>query len=278
VYYLPPILLFFTHDFMQYEHLIMSMKTKNLDMYFVQETWLKGNVFDEVINGYHVFRHNGDLCNHNFCRVAIILSPQYYEGWKAAGATPPITTDKMGKFLGRYISITVKLDSHDKRGKLVQGKKGDKLMTLSLASIYHSCTKTGSDNVYMRFLDTLDGLLDKLPKSELIIGADINANIGRFNNMSAAEFGPAIGPHGFPKRNSKGESLLAVYLAHCLRVMNTFFPGKANGPGHGTWTSNQPTSNGQAELHMLDVIVTSTTLHKRVKNCFVAPDGINSDH
>jgi hypothetical protein len=51
--------------------------------------------------------------------------------------------------------------------------------------------------------------------------------------------------------------------------MNTFFPGKANGPGHGTWTSNQPTSNGQAELHMLDVIVTSTTLHKQVKTALL---------
>jgi hypothetical protein len=80
------------HDYTQYEHLITSMKTKNLDVYFVQETWLKGNVFDEVINGYHVFRNNGDLGNHNFCGIAIILSPQYYEGWKAAGATPPRTT------------------------------------------------------------------------------------------------------------------------------------------------------------------------------------------
>jgi hypothetical protein len=121
----------------------------------------------------------------------------------------------------------------------------------------------------MHFLDTLDGLLDNLPKSELIIGADINANIGQFDNMSAAEFGPAIGPHGFPKRNSKGESLLTVYLAHRLQVINTFFLGKANGPGHGTWTSNQPISNGQSELHMLDVIVTSTTLHKQVKTALL---------
>ncbi len=81
-----------------------------------------------------------------------------------------------------------------------------------------------------------------------------------------------------PKRNSKGESLLAVYLGHCFWVMNTFFPRKANGPGHGTWTSNWPTKNGQAELHMLDVIVPSAALHKRLKNRFVAPDGINSDH
>jgi hypothetical protein len=96
--------------------------------------------------------------------------------------------------------------------------------------------------------------------------------------MSAAEFGPTLGPHGFQKRNFKGESLLAVYLGHRLQVMNTFFPRKANGPGHGTWTSNQLTQNGQAELHMLNVILTSTRLHKWVKNCFVVPDGINSDH
>ena len=60
----------------------------------------------------------------------------------------------------------------------------------------------------MRFLETLDGLLDKLPKSELIIGADINANIGRFDSMSAADFGLTLGPHGLPKRNPKGEGLL----------------------------------------------------------------------
>ncbi len=160
----------------------------------------------------------------------------------------------------------------------MRGKNGTKLITLSLASIYHPCTKLGSDDIYMHFLETLDSLLNKLPKSKLIIGADINANIGQFNNKSAADFGLAIGPHGFPNRNPKGEGLLNVYLAHRLRVMNTFLPGKVNGPGHGTWTSTQPTSNGQADSHMLDVIVASTTIHKRIENCFVAPDGIESDH
>ena len=60
--------------------------------------------------------------------------------------------------------------------------------------------------------------------------------------------------------------------------MNTYFESKANGPGYGTWTSKRPTSTGQAESHMLDLIVCSTTLHKRVRNCFVAPDGADSDH
>ncbi len=56
------------------------MKLKQLDTYFVQETWLEGDVFDKIINGYHVFCHNGGLGYHNFCGVAIILSAHFYKG------------------------------------------------------------------------------------------------------------------------------------------------------------------------------------------------------
>jgi hypothetical protein len=35
------------------------MKLKQLDVYFIQETWLEGDVYDEIINGYHIFHHNG---------------------------------------------------------------------------------------------------------------------------------------------------------------------------------------------------------------------------
>ena len=31
------------------------MKLKGIYVYFVQETWLEGDVFDEILNGYHVF-------------------------------------------------------------------------------------------------------------------------------------------------------------------------------------------------------------------------------
>jgi len=164
-------------------------------------------------------------------------------------------------------------------GKQVHGKKGDKHLALTLASVYHPCTKTGSEELYVRFLDTLDTLLIKLPPhSEIIMGTDVNANIGRFDELQSSGFQATLGPYGFSKRNSKGEGLLTVYLAHRLRVMNTYFESKATGPGYGTWTSKRPTSTGQADSHMLDLIVCSTTLHKRVRNCFVASDGADSDH
>ena len=88
------------YDYTRYEHLITMMKTKSLDVYFVQETWLEGDAFDEVINGYHVFRHNSGKDNHNFRGVAIILSPRYHKGWKDAGARPLLTTDVNSEFAG----------------------------------------------------------------------------------------------------------------------------------------------------------------------------------
>jgi hypothetical protein len=159
------------HDYTRYEHLITSMKTKSLDVYFMQETWLEGDVFDEVINGYHIFRHNGGKGNHSFRRVAIILLPCYYAGWKAARARPLITTDSAGEFASHYISINVILNSCDRMGKQIHGKKGNKHLALILASVYHPCTKTGSEEIYVRFLDTLDTLLIKLSAhNEIIMG------------------------------------------------------------------------------------------------------------
>ena len=37
-------------DYTSYEHLITMMKLKGIDVYFVHETWLEGDVFDEIIN------------------------------------------------------------------------------------------------------------------------------------------------------------------------------------------------------------------------------------
>ena len=123
------------YDYTRYEHLITMMKTKSLDVYFVQETWLEGDAFNEVINGYHDFRHNGRKGNHNFRGVAIILSPRYHKGWKDAGARPLLTTDVISEFAGRYISINITLSSHDRLGKQVHGKKGSKHLALTLACI-----------------------------------------------------------------------------------------------------------------------------------------------
>ena len=91
-------------------------------------------------------------------------------------------------------------------GKHVRGKKGSKHLALTLASVYHPCTKTGADDIYACFLDTLDTLLSKLLADyNIIMGADVNANIGKSDVLQSSEFQPTLGPHGFSKRNPKGE-------------------------------------------------------------------------
>ena len=102
--------------------------------------------------------------------------------------------------------------------------------------------------------------------SKIIMGADVIANIGRLDALQLSEFHSTLGPHGLSKGKPKGEGLLTIYLAHRLCMMNTFIESKANGQGYGTWTSNRPTSTGQADSHMLDLIVCSTTLQKWVKH------------
>jgi hypothetical protein len=117
--------------------------------------------------------------------------PSYYlrdimKDGKNSGARPPMTTDAMGEFTGHYISINVNLKSYDRLGKQVCGKKGDKHLALTLASVYHPCTMTGSEDIYACFLDTLDTLLSKLPAhNEIIMGVDVNANISRLDELQA---------------------------------------------------------------------------------------------
>jgi hypothetical protein len=145
--------------------------------------------------------------------------------------------------------------------------------------VYHPCTKTGEDKLYLQFLETLDNLLGQAPANlEIIMGADVNSNIGKHNGIHSTEFCTALGPHGLAKRNMKGESLLHICLAYQLRVMNTFFETKSGSPGHSTWTSNRPTSSGIADSHMLDLNVCSVALHKRIRNCCTTLDGLDSDH
>ncbi len=164
-------------------------------------------------------------------------------------------------------------------GKQVKGKHGKKQLALTLASVYHPCTMTGDDKTYLCFLDTLDPLLNQLPeKSEIIMGVNINSNIGTIDDLYSAKFCSVLRPHGLPKRNKKGNNLLQVYLAHRLRIMNTFYETRTNSLEQSTWTSNPPTSSGIADSHMLDAIVCSMLLHNCIHNFCTILDGLDSDH
>jgi exonuclease III len=142
-----------------------------------------------------------------------------------------------------------------------------------LISAYHPCH---TEDEHSQFLDRMDTLLQKLPPSKIVIGADINADIG-ISSERDDTYAPTLGPHGLKKQNSKGRNLLALYMSHDLRVMNMYYTAKRD-IGHGTWTNIPQTHNEPGAPSMLNVIVCSSSLHKRIQNCTVVGDGLESDH
>ena len=57
--------------------------------------------------------------------------------------------DAMGEFTGRFIRLNIKLESNHRAGKAIRGKQGHKQLALTLVSVYHPCTKTGEDELYL---------------------------------------------------------------------------------------------------------------------------------
>jgi hypothetical protein len=148
-------------DTTRFEHLIATMTTKNLDVYFIQDTWLEGNNFNVDVGGYHVFRHNGTLVANLHQGVVIVLSPRYYAGWQEAGGLAPVVLPPDDEFVGRFIGLTIKLECQNAQGRKVKGRgRKNTSLLVSVISAYHPCHTKDERS---RFLDSVDSLLHKLP-------------------------------------------------------------------------------------------------------------------
>ena len=110
-------------------------------------------------------------------------------------------------------------------------------------------------------------LVNSVPKSLNFIGGhDVNSNLGMMGKLYKGE----IGPFGIDKRNMKGRRILSVLSQNRLRVTNSYF----NKPSFVTWRS----FNASRSPHMLDVITTSYSFFKHVRDCGVTSTGMRSDH
>jgi hypothetical protein len=155
--------------------IIAKMKDKDIGAMCVQETWDEGDVFDEEINEYRIFRHNctpGESGrDHLFKGVALILSPTFYKAWREAGCQPP--TVSKGEFEGRLIGMYLKFQNYNKHGKPIKGKGA--FLNLFLASAYHPWR----EEEHSKFNQVLDDFIGNVKDSaEILIGADINAKFG----------------------------------------------------------------------------------------------------
>jgi len=94
--------------------------------------------------------------------------------------------------------------SNDCTGKTIRGKQGHKQLALTLVSVYHTCTKTGEDELYLRFLKTLDNLLGRAPaKLEIVMEADVNSSL---------ESATGYNPQSFAQRSGYMASLARLAI------------------------------------------------------------------
>ena len=110
-------------------------------------------------------------------------------------------------------------------------------------------------------------LVNSVPKSLNFIGGhDVNANLGIRKKL----YKGVIGPFVINNRNMKGRRLLSVLIQNILRVTNSYFKKYS----FVTWRS----FNFSRSPHMLDVITTSVSFFKHVRDCGVTSTGMRSDH
>ena len=77
-----------------------------------------------------------------------------------------------------------------------------KSLSIFLSSVYHPC----HDIPHEQFIETLNSLLHTVPRNtHIIIGADINAKIGR---RDTDDLNAVLGPHGPLRRNTRGVGTL----------------------------------------------------------------------
>ena len=100
--------------------------------------------------------------------------------------------------------------------------------------------------------------MGKAPKkAEIILGQDINANIGVQGGEEGFE--KVIGTHSFDNRNEKGLWALQWLSLFDLKATNTFFQHQE----YATHTAYLP----PILPRILDIISVSSFFFKRVRNC-----------
>jgi hypothetical protein len=174
------------------------MRNNDVGAWLVQETWEEGDEFDIDVGGYHIFCHNStkgkDGKWHLFKGVGIILSPQFYEAWHAAGSPPPITNPN-DDFAGQFIQLNIKFYSFNSHGKSIKGK----LLTIALILAYFPC----NDMKHEQFSTTFDSMLNSINSNTTVaIGSNIN---GRIGIRTCEDHARVICPHGIEHSNSRGK-------------------------------------------------------------------------
>ena len=119
----------------------------------------------------------------------IILGTNLTRAWARAGKLTPLQSSPSSKFLGRIIGVTLSFLNISNLPKDRYHHKAKGYIKLFLCSIYHQHDHAEQTGCY----DEPESFISSRPrKSELLIGGDVNCNLGVRTPM----FRDVIGKHG----------------------------------------------------------------------------------
>jgi hypothetical protein len=132
-------------------------------------------------------------------------------------------------------------------------------LNITLYSIYHPF-----DNIEFEDFNTILSsiLTQSPPDTNIILGHDINANVGTSSN-NGQHFKETIGTYGIENRNKKGISLINLMASLSMKITNSFFnlrPSNLDATTtHTTWRN----PNASKSQHMLDYFSCSNSFFYR---------------
>ena len=191
-----------------YDLLINYMRTHNIHVAAVQETWLPGTHV-ETNTGFTFVRHNAEGKPGKRGGVAIVLDPLATAAWNRAG-------NDVEYFSPRVMGVKLEFANDKGSNNIVRA-----------FSAY--APTSGHDPVaHALFQDALADAHSWCAESDIVLlGGDFNASLGicrktdvSYESVAAT---PSVGPHGIRHVNAAGRRLRAFAEMHALRAATTFF-------------------------------------------------------
>ena len=191
------------------------MIARNIHRYCLQKTRKLGSSTISIRD--HTIFHHGiesrpNAQGRNSAGVMIILGSDLTWAWARAGKLEPMKYNPNSKYPGRLIGVTLSFPNQSNRKSDTFSKKARGNIKIFLCSSYHPYEHAEQIDFY----DELDTFPTNRPlNSELILGADVNWNVGIRSTM----FQDVIGPNGLNNINFKGKDLLYLLKSNQFKIL-----------------------------------------------------------
>ena len=133
--------------------------------------------------------------------VMIIFGPDLTHTWERSGKLAPVQSNPSSIFLRRMIGVTLSFPNASNRPTNMYHHRATGSIKLFLCSVYHLY----DHKEQAEFYDKIASFFSNSPrKSELLVGADANCNLG----VQMPVFKDILRPFGIKDRNNNSKDLV----------------------------------------------------------------------